>query len=301
MVTIHGPTPAGADIKQIDCREDDGEALLILLRIAHLQFGDFLENVSLDDLSNLAILCEEYDCHRLISPWSGTWIKHQWEGSKRMMIRDERWLYIALSFGRQDIFDEVTINFINIFQISSTGEPLKEGESIREPTPENILGWLLQPKLDCNLSLIHNLEHICSLRIEIISSLLQIPYSLLDRFHRSKLTTVCARGSAKCDAFIYGSLALQLAKAGLWPKIEANAYTENVKCLAHTLERIDIEFYPSAAGETSHKTCEVPSFGRQAQTIFTYISKLNLKCHKNHMDMRSRTDYLKNIAVGKEV
>jgi hypothetical protein len=60
--------------KELDFTEDNGDALLILLRIAHLQFEDISEEeMALDSLLHLAVLCDMYDCAKLVKPWLSHW------------------------------------------------------------------------------------------------------------------------------------------------------------------------------------------------------------------------------------
>ncbi|KAG4419877.1 hypothetical protein IFR04_007009 [Cadophora malorum] len=60
--------------KAVDFTEDDGCALLILLRLAHIQFPHVPSKISPDTLFQVAILCEKYECFDLVDPWLEKWI-----------------------------------------------------------------------------------------------------------------------------------------------------------------------------------------------------------------------------------
>jgi hypothetical protein len=62
-----GDSPIEA--KEIDCSEDDEEALLILQNIAQLNFKAVPKRVSYDILFPLAGSIDQYQCIRIISPW----------------------------------------------------------------------------------------------------------------------------------------------------------------------------------------------------------------------------------------
>jgi hypothetical protein len=96
--------------RTIDCSEDDGYVLLILLNIAHLKF-DSLPTTALTtrNLFFLAILVDQYQCIDLVRPWLDTWLSDEKE-----LIRygAERWLFIAWVFGREKVFEEASTQLV---------------------------------------------------------------------------------------------------------------------------------------------------------------------------------------------
>lgn len=86
----------GKQDKHIDFSEDNGEALLILLRIAHLQFSKVPSTLkSFDTLLALAILCDKYDCVGLIKLWLPPWVGNEGTEFKWDEAGYEPWLFIA--------------------------------------------------------------------------------------------------------------------------------------------------------------------------------------------------------------
>lgn len=62
---------------ELDFTEDNPEALLVLLRIAHLQFSTIPSDLPYVILNNVAILCDKYNCRSLVKPWLKDWLKDE--------------------------------------------------------------------------------------------------------------------------------------------------------------------------------------------------------------------------------
>ena len=96
---------------EIPFPDDDAEAMLIVLRIAHLRFAELplKSGLSLEDLLHLAVICDKYDVVQLVRPFLNL---HQWhEGLvpnvKARVNCHPSWLFIAWTFGWSDIFDSL--------------------------------------------------------------------------------------------------------------------------------------------------------------------------------------------------
>jgi hypothetical protein len=126
-------------VQQLDFVDDDGEALLILLRIAHLQFKDIPVTLSYDHLLNLATLVEEYDCISIVRPWLATWLENEemeWKEPEH-----ECWLYIAWAFGRHEVFKSLALKMVKEIAVDVDGVTFTlSGEPISQPLPDGILG-----------------------------------------------------------------------------------------------------------------------------------------------------------------
>ena len=59
--------------KGLQIFDDDPEALLILLNIAHLQFLRVPTSLSFDQLFHVAVICDKYDIAELVLPWLKIW------------------------------------------------------------------------------------------------------------------------------------------------------------------------------------------------------------------------------------
>jgi hypothetical protein len=112
----------------VEFPEDDPDMLLILLRIAHLQFHDVPKSISFDWLVEIAVLCDKYDCVGLVHPyiesWMDPWIDHCLEPSY------ERWLFIAWTFGCQQIFSLLMTFLVRSVEVDSDGKMLNSKKEI---------------------------------------------------------------------------------------------------------------------------------------------------------------------------
>jgi hypothetical protein len=91
----------------LDFSEDDGEALLVLLRITHFKFIEVPATLELETLFDVAILCDQYDCAHLVKPWLRQWLREEHSPWKQPSIGRERWLLVAWVFGRERLLKEV--------------------------------------------------------------------------------------------------------------------------------------------------------------------------------------------------
>lgn len=140
LISEEGNNNGKQDIN-IDFSEDNGEALLILLRIAHLQFHKApskLKNFNI--FLALAILCDKDDCVGLIKPWLQPWV-----GNEGTALWDtpgyESWLFIAWVLGWNIRFQFLAVELVNTGQINDAGEILtRYGDVLPGQMPPDIIG-----------------------------------------------------------------------------------------------------------------------------------------------------------------
>ena len=60
---------------EMELPEDDADALLYVLRIAHLQFRRIPATLEFVDLLNVAIICDKYDTVEIVRPVSSSLIQ----------------------------------------------------------------------------------------------------------------------------------------------------------------------------------------------------------------------------------
>lgn len=123
--------------KRLDLSEDYGEALLILLRIAHLQFEKLPSTMDMEMIAVVAELCEKYDCVRLVKPWLALWLP-----KKETEYEDDQcqeWLYRALVFGVEYTFEMLAIKLIKEIKTNYKGPYLS--------SPDVLISSLIPPDL----------------------------------------------------------------------------------------------------------------------------------------------------------
>lgn len=134
-----GKSTAVEPVDELDFSGDPAEALLILLNIAHLHFISVPSTLSLDTLSQVAILCDQYDCVQLVKPWLSGWLVQ--ENTQWRKVPDwnttvpgrEKWLFIAWVFGRSEVFK----NFASLLV-----REMATYDDIYGPTPPGLIGTL---------------------------------------------------------------------------------------------------------------------------------------------------------------
>lgn len=128
--------------KEIDLSDDSGEALLILLRIAHCQFSKVPASLESKTILDMAVLCDKYDCVGLVNPWLNLWlVNEQKECSKP---GHEEWLFIAWVFGRENIFEALARKLQREMTVNECGDGLTStGEIFPNLMSPDIIGMLL--------------------------------------------------------------------------------------------------------------------------------------------------------------
>jgi hypothetical protein len=119
--------------------------------------------------------------------------------------------------------------------------------------------------------------------------LLDIPYSQIQVYEQvgkpnypsTGISTVCHRANnPACDALIYGSLTLSLAKEGIWPRKSAEDIHCSVETLAAIISKVKIFSLP---GHTAHMDCGKRNYAEDVATILATIPNPILDSHIVHM------------------
>lgn len=128
-----------SDRPPIDFLEDDTQALLLLLNIAHLQFRRVPDELGYFELYQIAILSDQYQCVELLYPWIGRWFANEELESKK--DGQEGWLFIAWVFGRDDTFKALTSRLVLNAQKDTDGSLLlAHAYKLPEIMPIGIIG-----------------------------------------------------------------------------------------------------------------------------------------------------------------
>ncbi|TVY84245.1 hypothetical protein LSUE1_G001355 [Lachnellula suecica] len=133
-----------AAARELDFSEDDGDALLLLFRIAHLQFRKIPRRLSFGLLLNIAVLCDEYDYVTLVQPWVSKWLEGsglEHESGDGDLHDCEQWLFIACVFGKETEFSNIAQILFEGMTVDASGECRSStGQVLSELLPPGILG-----------------------------------------------------------------------------------------------------------------------------------------------------------------
>jgi hypothetical protein len=97
-------------LSEISLPEDSPSALLIILQIIHYKFNNIPKALTLQQMVELAQICDKYDLVSLVGPWLRAWTSPH---RKRMVLKDwlmdnVDWFYVAWVFGYEADFKKLT-------------------------------------------------------------------------------------------------------------------------------------------------------------------------------------------------
>ncbi|KAF1991476.1 hypothetical protein K402DRAFT_416779 [Aulographum hederae CBS 113979] len=105
--------------KRVPFVGDDPFALLVVLRIAHMQFSQLPKSVSFRQLLEIAVICDKYDTLAVIRPWLSTWADPHKNNTKSPEY--EEWFFIAWVFGDAETFKDMATWHIMKVTIDNDG------------------------------------------------------------------------------------------------------------------------------------------------------------------------------------
>jgi hypothetical protein len=126
--------------------DDDADAMLIVLRIAHLRFKEIpsKEGLSLEDLFQVAIICDKYDTVGIVRPFMDLhcWTVNLIPDIESRTRCDPSWSFIAWTFGYDDSFDALARHLALTVSLGVNDQPELESNSEINPDelPSDILG-----------------------------------------------------------------------------------------------------------------------------------------------------------------
>ncbi|PVH73882.1 hypothetical protein DL98DRAFT_594572 [Cadophora sp. DSE1049] len=228
------PAPVGeVKEKQIDCTEDDGEALLVLLNIVHLNFNAVPSTLEYSTLLQVAVRVDQYDCIKIVRPWLESWMKH--EHGESLKPNQEGWLFIAWVFEPENIFEKLAKHLVVNSNVTSASMSGSSPPQNLHPPNGKPLASTMPPGI---------VESILKCRNKLLGDLLEIPYdwlSSLEKAMRSSSTICTVNSQSKvCDAAVYGSLIRGLLDASLYPRRIRGSLIKSVKSIADALGRIKL-------------------------------------------------------------
>jgi hypothetical protein len=89
--------------------EHDPTALATVLYVLHGRADHIPESVTFENLLEIAIICDYYDCAAAMRPWDEIWMNPLRDLAS--MPGYESWLFISWVFRNQDVFGQMTKSF----------------------------------------------------------------------------------------------------------------------------------------------------------------------------------------------
>ncbi|KAJ0332023.1 hypothetical protein COL922a_011557 [Colletotrichum nupharicola] len=187
--------------RQLQAKDWDADALLILMQIFHARTQDIPRMVDLEQLAKIAVLVDYYDCHDTVKFFAALWIDSLQERLPSQCNRElVLLLFVSVVFRREDLFQDVT----KIAVTKSKG-PLP---TLELPVLQSPIGLYAPHRLYvCLLTLADQID---KRRQDAVADIL----GTLD-----KLGSDLLRGSTGCDfdcsSALFGALAKNMANHNL--------------------------------------------------------------------------------------
>jgi hypothetical protein len=127
-------------LNEIPFADDEPEALLLVLRIAHLRFHEIPQQLPDEKLVEVATICDKYDtvavCRPFIRDWIAPWIK-----SRRFMKEgNEGFLWIAWVFGYRREFTWLAWALQFSIHTDEAGNCRVKGKILDHNMPPDLVG-----------------------------------------------------------------------------------------------------------------------------------------------------------------
>lgn len=137
--------------KEVDFSDDNEEALLLLLRIAHLQYSTLPIALTFEQLDQLAILCDKYDTVTLVRPWLEKWVTTELK-SFAGLPGYERWLFVAYTLGFTELFEKTATFLVFNCKTNKSGQCLTAiATPLAGDFPLGIIGMSFPPLFEVQL------------------------------------------------------------------------------------------------------------------------------------------------------
>lgn len=232
---------------EVHFAEDNAAALLLILRIAHLQFREVPEALDLHEMVSLAVVCDKYDTAGLVRPW----IK-QWEESlkKRSILVEapgrEEYLFFAWTFGDFSSYEKIAKRLIYNSTCDNEDQFFADGNLLGKNLPPGALDCIVEARKKTIVALLEA----CSKLVESYES-----DQMLCRAPADFRRPVSQEIREQCDTLVYGYLIKGLKRLSLWPgPVSPRDVQKSLTDLIHGLRSMTC-FQLQTNGYTYHTDC----------------------------------------------
>ncbi|KAF8245689.1 hypothetical protein K440DRAFT_586816, partial [Wilcoxina mikolae CBS 423.85] len=189
----------------------DPIAMAVVLYVIHGRAEQIPATISFENLLEIAIICDYYDCAAAMNPWGNTWMKPLHKLALEPGYED--WLFVALVFRNQELFGQITKDFIRKGVIAEDGEfgVMVNGEvrKMHSHLPDGIIRDMAARRTAVG---------------EDIARLCRHTYDKYD----DHSTVKCEFGTRFCDNVIFAALHHGMAEMGFLGKLNKQNEQRNV-------------------------------------------------------------------------
>ncbi|KAE9962923.1 hypothetical protein EG328_011923 [Venturia inaequalis] len=282
--------------------DDDPEALLTVLRIAHLKTYEVSRSLDLHQLVKMATICDKYDtvatCRPLIGGWVDSWIKsEQISGvfgfgnrfGRQTPTRNEEFLWVSWVFGYEQQFTElatslqlmVSTNVDDALFAPRTTGLFSQNLPIRLPgiIPSGIAESLLE------------------VRQATVKAQLNVFYTIFDRIKagntcKSRVTGFALFGSPQrkhldsCNALALGSLIRAFERFGECYSGRPTSLTDSISTVHWALATVGqcAYFEPAGEDQKEHWRCDLTvDMKKELEEVYKAVKSPVLDSHILHL------------------
>ncbi|KAF8246101.1 hypothetical protein K440DRAFT_662334 [Wilcoxina mikolae CBS 423.85] len=186
---------------------DNIETMIIVVRALHYRSRQLPTSLTIDELFNLALVVNKYDCFQPLFPWIRLWVTPH-RTTATFFGTYHKWLYISWVFEESVLFTSITKKLISETKLDDDGEMVTiQGEKLDECLPDGIIDALKKKRHDLVERLVEGILKEINKYQECISSNSNVcSISGLDESQRTN-----------CDTLNLGALTRCLLRANLWP------------------------------------------------------------------------------------
>lgn len=125
----------------VDVEEHHVDSLFTLFAIFHHKHLLVKEEMTSEELYDIALLCDKYDCSESLRPWSAVWIKPHLSEIESENEGVENCLFIAWTLQSKELFEITTKLLICNSQLTTEGKLyVNEGDFTVEEGPTAVIG-----------------------------------------------------------------------------------------------------------------------------------------------------------------
>ncbi|KAF7528974.1 hypothetical protein G7054_g9966 [Neopestalotiopsis clavispora] len=228
---------------------DDTNALALIMNIVHYRFLLVKKEPSIDELFQICILVDKYDCTHLVQPWAANWaaVLSTFTEGENAAAANYKALWVAWVLGCVGPFRQMADSLIVTSKVDEDGD----------------LGHISGAKVQ-DLVLPQGLfDGIVSVRSKTVAVLLDAIKKPMDHLTGGSMddSSLCKVGSeAKmCEMMLLASATRALVPAGLYPVPTASKYTNSLGDIKDAITGIKYEAWvgKSFAPHKAHTGCNL--------------------------------------------
>ncbi|KAF2866174.1 hypothetical protein BDV95DRAFT_599183 [Massariosphaeria phaeospora] len=209
--------------RQIHLPDDDPDMMLLLMRVAHLKFNTVTLDLSFEQLLQLALICNRYECTEVLRPFHEKWSSLHRE--KILQPGFEQWMFVAYQFGYEEDYVRIANHLAMNCRVNPIGELLVPGSDTQKleghfpPNALQCIQFVRSKTLKCFLNTTYALANsMVNLNTCKAHSGPANPESSTASTNPSSLISDSERD--ECTLLNTGSFLRHLSTIGYWPAVQ---------------------------------------------------------------------------------